>query len=78
MPELSDEAKAEIKAAAAMVKRDLADSDAAFHRRMSEYDGFKRKEKDPEGDPNDPKHPPKKEGDPDPEPEAKAGLWWKQ
>lgn len=77
MPELSDEAKAEIEAAVKIV---AADKGYKLTKAMHDKLIPSTPETDPPN-PGDPVPPPKKEGegDPpegDPEPKKKAGLWW--
>jgi hypothetical protein len=80
--ELSDEARAEIKDAIAILKSDGLHFTKAMAKHLADP---KTPPADPKTPPADPKTPPKTEGEPPPpkvtdpppaEPPKKAGLWW--
>lgn len=75
MPEgLTDEAKAEIQAAAALVRKDF--SKETIHSVLSEYNIEKRTPEPELDDDGKPKPPPKKDPEDPPPVPRKRGLWW--
>lgn len=74
MTDLTDEAKAEIKAAVAIVA-----SDKGYQHLLAVRNHLipPTPETNPPPNPGDPVPPPKKDGDGDPpQPKKKVGLWW--